>query len=76
MFEGRVDKVEIRKKKPTFYSTRGCPIRHFSRMDLEHEVSEVEDEITLVHVPQRCIDFEQIQEVSELVHYFQNILQL
>lgn len=51
MVERLVDKDEIRKRKPKFVITRGCPIRHFSRMDLKHEVLEVEDEITPVHVP-------------------------
>ena len=54
------DKDEIRKKKPEFIITRGFPIRHFSRMDLEHEVLDIEDEIVPIHAPQKCIDFEQI----------------
>ena len=49
--EGSTDKDEIRERKPKFVITRGCPIRYFDRMDLEHEVSDIEEEIAPVHAP-------------------------
>ena len=71
-----VDKTIDRVEKSRIFTTRGCPIRHFARMDFKEEDSHIEEQILPLYVAHLGNDFDQFQEVYKLIYYFHVILQV
>ena len=70
MVEVSADKYEIRKVKLEFVIQGAALLDTFSGWTLSMRFLKVENEIAPVHASQRCIYFEQIQEVGELAYNF------